>query len=57
MSEVATIRPLLLAEFPVYVLQKNAELVVKVVIVYVLTVDQKGQLTIVIDCRSDVNPT
>ena len=42
MSEVATIRPLLLAEFPVYVLQKNAELVVKVVIVYVLSVCAYG---------------
>lgn len=58
LSEVADLRPSLLAEFPVYALQQeNAELVATAGIADALTVDPEKRPAIVIDWKSDVNPT
>jgi exodeoxyribonuclease-5 len=58
LSEVADLRPSLLAEFPVYALQQeNAELVATAGIADALTVDPENRPAIVIDWKSDVNPT
>lgn len=57
LSEVAALRPSLLAEFPVYALQQEAaELVATVGIADALTVDPEGRPAVVIDWKSDVNP-
>ncbi|WP_136661248.1 UvrD-helicase domain-containing protein [Nitratireductor sp. XY-223] len=58
LSEVAALRPSLLAEFPVYALQQgDAELVATAGIADALTVDPEGRPAVVIDWKSDVNPT
>lgn len=57
LSEVAALRPSLLAEFPVYALQQeDAELVATAGIADALTIDPEGRPTVVIDWKSDVNP-
>lgn len=57
LSEVAALRPSLLAEFPVYALQQEAaELVATAGIADALTVDPEGRPAVVIDWKSDVNP-
>ena len=58
LPEVAALRPSLHAEFPVYALQQeNAELVATAGIADALTVDPEGRPAVVIDWKSDVNPT
>ncbi len=58
LSEVAALRPTLLPEFPVYALQQeDAELVATAGIADALTVDAEGKPAVVIDWKSDVNPT
>ena len=57
LSEVATLRPSLLAEFPVYAIQQeDAELVATAGIADALTVGPEGRPAVVIDWKSDVNP-
>ena len=58
LPEVAALRPSLLAEFPIYTLQQeDAELTATVGIADALAVDPEGRPSVVIDWKSDVNPT
>ena len=58
LSEVAAVRPSLLAEFPVYDLQQEgSKLVATAGIADALTVDPEGRPIVVIDWKSDVDPT
>ncbi len=58
LTEVAALRPTLLAEFPVFALQKeDAKLVATAGVADALTIDSEGRPVIVIDWKSDVNPT
>ncbi|WP_210236610.1 UvrD-helicase domain-containing protein [Arenibacterium halophilum] len=57
LSEVAALRPSLLAEFPVYAFQQeDAALVATAGIADALTVGPEGRPAVVIDWKSDVNP-
>lgn len=57
LSEVAALRPSLLAEFPVYDLQQEgSKLVATAGIADALTVDPEGRPVVVIDWKSDVEP-
>ena len=57
LSEVAALRPSLLAEFPLYALQQeDAELIAMASIADALTVDPEGRPAVVIDWKSDVSP-
>ena len=58
LPEVAALRPSLLAEFPIYTLQQeDAELTATVGIADALAVGPEGRPSVVIDWKSDVNPT
>jgi exodeoxyribonuclease-5 len=58
LPEVAALRPSLLAEFPVYNFQQeDADLVATAGIADALTVGPEGRPAVVIDWKSDVNPT
>ena len=57
LSEVAALRPSLLAEFPVYAFQQEeAELVATAGIADAISVNPEGRPAVVIDWKSDVNP-
>ena len=58
LSEVAALRPSLLAEFPVYGRQQeDARLIAMAGIADALAIDPEGRPAVVIDWKSDVNPS
>lgn len=57
LPEIAALRPVLLAEFPVYALHsEDTELIATAGIADALTVSAKGWPVVVVDWKSDVNP-
>ncbi|RJT31480.1 ATP-dependent endonuclease [Mesorhizobium waimense] len=57
LSEITSLRPALLAEYPVYALRReDAELVATAGMADALTLDPAGQPAVIVDWKSDVNP-